>query len=50
MNEEEAFWIMSCICEELMPDYYTPSMIGALADQHVLEALLNKYLPGNLEV
>ncbi len=29
MDEESAFWLLSCIVEELVPDYYAPVMIGA---------------------
>jgi hypothetical protein len=44
-NEEEAFWITCSICEELLPDYYSPSMIGAMVDQRIFEILVSKYLP-----
>jgi len=45
MNEEEAFWLTSSICEELLPDYYVTSMIGSMADQRVFEVLVQTYLP-----
>eukprot|EP01117_Protostelium_nocturnum_P009233 TRINITY_DN3304_c0_g1_i1.p1 TRINITY_DN3304_c0_g1~~TRINITY_DN3304_c0_g1_i1.p1 ORF type:complete len:1323 (+),score=471.17 TRINITY_DN3304_c0_g1_i1:277-4245(+) len=45
MSEEEAFWLTSSICEELLSDYYVPSMIGSMADQRVFEVLIQTYLP-----
>ncbi|PRP80199.1 hypothetical protein PROFUN_12157 [Planoprotostelium fungivorum] len=45
MSEEEAFWLTSSICEELLSDYYVTSMIGSMADQRVFEVLVQTYLP-----
>eukprot|EP01119_Soliformovum_irregulare_P016918 TRINITY_DN4968_c0_g1_i2.p1 TRINITY_DN4968_c0_g1~~TRINITY_DN4968_c0_g1_i2.p1 ORF type:complete len:483 (-),score=130.09 TRINITY_DN4968_c0_g1_i2:4-1452(-) len=45
MNEEDAFWITASVVEELLPDYYSPSMIGSIADHRVFEILVEKYLP-----
>ncbi|PWA03625.1 hypothetical protein BB558_000207 [Smittium angustum] len=45
MGEEQAFWQLSCICEQLLDGYYTPTMYGALVDMSVLQSLYEKALP-----
>lgn len=45
MKEEEAYWMLSSICEDILPDYYVPSMIGCSADQIIFEHLVKEYLP-----
>lgn len=44
-GEEGAFWLMCQICEELVPEYYRPTMVGSLIDQKILEFLLSHHLP-----
>lgn len=46
MEEEEAFWTLSAIVEDLLPaSYYTPTLIGIQADQKVLRSLVSSSLP-----
>ena len=36
---------MCQVCEELVPEYYRPAMVGSLVDQKILEFLLSHHLP-----
>ncbi|KAG1703654.1 Small G protein signaling modulator 3 [Nymphon striatum] len=45
MEEEEAFWMMCTIVEDLLPaSYYSSTLIGVQADQRVLRTLICSYL------
>lgn len=44
-NEEEAFWMLVKLCEDLLPDYYCDKIIGAQIDQCVLNELISEHLP-----
>ncbi len=36
MNEDAAFWMLAALCEEIVPDYYTPSLLQVRADALVM--------------
>ena len=45
MQEEEVFMLLCTICEDIIPDYYSSSMIGSMIDLEVFDVLMTKYLP-----
>ena len=48
-EEEDSFWLMCTIIENLLPaSYYSHTLIGLQADMKVLNALLSIYLPNLL--
>ncbi|XP_077979696.1 small G protein signaling modulator 3 homolog [Glandiceps talaboti] len=46
LEEEDAFWVMCTIVEDLVPaSYYSNTLIGVQADQRVLRQLIVSYIP-----
>ena len=45
LEEEDAYWVMVTILEKHTPTYYSGNLLGNMADQKVLEALLKENLP-----
>ncbi|KAH9448959.1 hypothetical protein Pst134EA_028244 [Puccinia striiformis f. sp. tritici] len=44
-SEEDAFWILVCIVDKILPPhYYTSHLLTSQADQRVLKVLVHKYL------
>ena len=39
-DEEDTFWLLKILTEELLPNYYAPDIPGLLADVKVLEELI----------
>ncbi|KAG5896006.1 hypothetical protein JTB14_007571 [Gonioctena quinquepunctata] len=51
MEEENAFWIMVTIVEDLLPaSYYSSTLLGIQADQRVLRTFITNYLPDTDEM
>ncbi|XP_065758515.1 growth hormone-regulated TBC protein 1 isoform X3 [Muntiacus reevesi] len=44
-SEEEAFWLLDALLGRILPDYYSPSMLGLKTDQEVLGELVRLKLP-----
>lgn len=45
LEEEDAFWMMATIVEDLLPaSYYSSTLIGIQADQRVMQTLIANYL------
>jgi len=42
---ENAYYLLSVVCENMLPNYYTPSMEGSLTDQQVLRSLMEEFIP-----
>ncbi|TAQ84522.1 hypothetical protein B7494_g7163 [Chlorociboria aeruginascens] len=45
MSESQAFFILSALCDRLLPGYYSTTMYGTLLDQRVFESLVEKTMP-----
>lgn len=45
MSEAQAFFLLSTLCDRLVPGYYSTTMYGTLLDQKVFESLVEKTMP-----
>lgn len=46
LEEEDAFWMMCAIIEDLVPaSYFSTTLMGVQTDQRVLRHLIVQYLP-----
>jgi hypothetical protein len=45
MSESQAFFLLSAMCDRLVPGYYSTTMYGTLLDQKVFESLVEKTMP-----
>ena len=39
-NEEDTFWLLKVLTENILPNYYAPDIPGLLTDVKVLEELI----------
>lgn len=45
LEEEDSFWMMATIVEDLLPaSYYSSTLLGIQADQRVMQTLISNYL------
>uniref|UniRef100_A0A3P8SDY1 Growth hormone-regulated TBC protein 1 n=1 Tax=Amphiprion percula TaxID=161767 RepID=A0A3P8SDY1_AMPPE len=44
-DEEKAFWLMDALLDRILPDYYSPAMMGLKTDQEVLGELVKTKAP-----
>lgn len=44
-SEAQAFFLLSALCDRLVPGYYSRDMYGTLLDQKVFESLVEKTIP-----
>uniref|UniRef100_A0A3Q2V0G0 Growth hormone-regulated TBC protein 1 n=1 Tax=Haplochromis burtoni TaxID=8153 RepID=A0A3Q2V0G0_HAPBU len=44
-DEEKSFWLMDALVGRILPDYYTPAMLGLKTDQEVLGELVQVKAP-----
>ena len=45
VSESQAFFLLSILCDRLLPGYYSQTMYGTLLDQKVFESLVEKTMP-----
>jgi hypothetical protein len=47
MSEEDAFWLLATICENIVPDYYCEGiqLMGSIVDLQIFIQLVRRYLP-----
>ncbi|XP_074671340.1 growth hormone-regulated TBC protein 1 isoform X1 [Strix aluco] len=49
-NEEESFWLLDALIGRILPDYYSPAMLGLKTDQEVLGELVKMKVPAVAEL
>ncbi|XP_075706411.1 growth hormone-regulated TBC protein 1 [Rhinoderma darwinii] len=49
-DEEKAFWLLDALIGRILPDYYSPAMMGLKTDQEVLGELVNMKIPAVAEL
>ncbi|KAJ6786792.1 hypothetical protein PWT90_03133 [Aphanocladium album] len=45
ISESQAFFLLSALCDRLVPGYYSTTMYGTLLDQKVFESLVERTMP-----
>ena len=45
LNEHLAFWLLVVLCERVLPDHYSKTLVGAVIDQSCFEGMVEKELP-----
>ncbi|GJJ71620.1 TBC1 domain family member 8/9 [Entomortierella parvispora] len=45
LKEEDTFWLLAAVCEEILPDYYSRTLVGVQIDQRVFLHLVGISLP-----
>ncbi|KAG9492262.1 hypothetical protein GDO78_000661 [Eleutherodactylus coqui] len=49
-EEEKAFWLLDALVGHILPDYYSPTMMGLKTDQEVLGDLVKMKIPAVAEL
>lgn len=49
-DEEKSFWLMDALLSRVLPDYYSPAMLGLKTDQEVLGELVKVKIPAVWQV
>ncbi|KAM4045027.1 growth hormone-regulated TBC protein 1 [Anomaloglossus baeobatrachus] len=49
-DEEKAFWLLDALIGRILPDYYSPAMMGLKTDQEVLGDLVKMKIPAVAEL
>lgn len=49
-DEEKSFWLLDALIGSILPDYYSPAMIGLKTDQEVLGQLVKIKIPAVAEL
>jgi hypothetical protein len=45
LKEEEAFWLLCCLCERVLPEHYGKNLVGAVIDQKCFDELVKQKIP-----